>query len=294
MRRKLHSLKLKEGDSVQDHIKQMTEIFNALSVMDAPLSEEDRVIYLLASLPESFGVLVTALEASSTVPTLDVVTEKLLHEERKQREKEESSSSHDEKAMVMPPRRFYGHCYHCGKQGHLKRDCQALRAEGAKGKRKHEVHKAAQEDHECDALIVGHEALQVGVGTSWIVDSGATCHMCNNHSMFVEYENRDERVTLGDGRWLNASGRGTVELMMKLPEGKRRRCRHHDVLFVPGLSYNLLSVSRVSKMGKMANFGESGCQIIDSENKLIACALKYEVFTSWNTSFMSRQTLFSQ
>ena len=46
--RKLHSLRLKEGDSVQDHIRQMTEIFNAFSVVEAPLSEEDRVIYLVA------------------------------------------------------------------------------------------------------------------------------------------------------------------------------------------------------------------------------------------------------
>ncbi len=37
MRRKLHSLRLKEGDSVQDHIKQLIEIFNALSIMNAPL-----------------------------------------------------------------------------------------------------------------------------------------------------------------------------------------------------------------------------------------------------------------
>ena len=41
----------------------MTEVFNALSVMEAPLSEEDQVIYLLASLPDSFGMLVTALKA---------------------------------------------------------------------------------------------------------------------------------------------------------------------------------------------------------------------------------------
>jgi hypothetical protein len=165
--------------SVQDYVKQMTEIFNALSVMDAPLSEEDCVIYLLASLPESFGVLVTALEASATVPTMDVVMERLLHEERKHKEKEESSSQHDEKAMVMQPRRFYGHCYHCGKQGHLKRDCPGFRAEWNKGKRKYEAHKAANEDNDAsdyDALIVGHEALQVGLGSSWIVDSGATCH----------------------------------------------------------------------------------------------------------------------
>ena len=38
---------------------------------------------MLASSPESFGVLVTALEACSEVPKMDVVTERLLHEEQK-------------------------------------------------------------------------------------------------------------------------------------------------------------------------------------------------------------------
>ena len=60
---------------------------------------------------------------------------------------------------------------------------------------------------------------------------------------------------------------------MNLPEGKRR-CKLYDVLFVPGLSYNLLSISKVSKMGKVAKFSESGCQITNSENKLIACMSK--------------------
>ncbi len=65
-----------------------------------------------------------------------------------------------------------------------------------------------------------------------------------------------------------------MELMIKLPEGKRKQCKLHDVVFVPGLSYNLLSISRVSKMGKFAKFSESGCKIMDSKNELIACASK--------------------
>ena len=101
MRRKLHSLRLKESDSVQDHIRQMTEIFNALSVMEAPLSEEDRVIYHLASLPESFGMLVTALEASAEVPKMDVVTERL-HEQRK-------LSSEKKKGAPVLMRRLWQH-----------------------------------------------------------------------------------------------------------------------------------------------------------------------------------------
>ena len=47
LRRKLYSLCLKEGVSVQQHIKKMTEIFEELSVIDDPITEEDRVFYWL-------------------------------------------------------------------------------------------------------------------------------------------------------------------------------------------------------------------------------------------------------
>ena len=51
-------MRLNDGDSVQEHIKIMTELFDALSVAGETVSEEDRVVYLLASLPESYSVLV--------------------------------------------------------------------------------------------------------------------------------------------------------------------------------------------------------------------------------------------
>ena len=83
LRRKLYSLRLRDGDSIQKHIKDMTEIFNELAAIDDPITEEDRVVHLLASLPESYDILVTALEASVEVPKMEIVTERLLHEERK-------------------------------------------------------------------------------------------------------------------------------------------------------------------------------------------------------------------
>ena len=55
-------MKLKEGNSSQAHVKEMTELFDFLSVAGETVSEEDCVVYLLASLPESYNVLVTALE----------------------------------------------------------------------------------------------------------------------------------------------------------------------------------------------------------------------------------------
>ncbi len=52
---------------MQDHIRKMKEVFCALAAIDSPLTEDDKVVYLLASLPDSFSVLVTALEASLDV-----------------------------------------------------------------------------------------------------------------------------------------------------------------------------------------------------------------------------------
>uniref|UniRef100_A0A1X7UF57 Retrovirus-related Pol polyprotein from transposon TNT 1-94 n=1 Tax=Amphimedon queenslandica TaxID=400682 RepID=A0A1X7UF57_AMPQE len=83
LRRRLHSLKLKDGESVQSHIKEMTEIFNDLAIVGDTIVDDDPVVYLLASLPESYDVLVTALEANETFPGMKTVIESLTHEEKK-------------------------------------------------------------------------------------------------------------------------------------------------------------------------------------------------------------------
>ena len=60
LRRRLHTLRLKDGESIQEHIKAITETFNELSVIGDTIEDEDKVVYLLASLPGSYDMLVTA------------------------------------------------------------------------------------------------------------------------------------------------------------------------------------------------------------------------------------------
>ena len=59
----------------------LTELFDVLSVAGETVSEDDRMVCLLANLPESYSVLVTALEVNETVSKLEVVTERILHQE---------------------------------------------------------------------------------------------------------------------------------------------------------------------------------------------------------------------
>ena len=61
---------------------------------------------------------------------------------------------------------------------------------------------------------------------------------------------------------------------MRLPDGKTKRCALHNVLYVPKLSYNLLSVTKVSERGKVIKFDDAGCQILNKNDKLIAVATK--------------------
>ena len=81
LRRKLFSLRLKEGELVQQHVKVMTEVFETLSVIGDPITEEDCVVHLLASLPEAHDMIVTALESSPNVPVMETVIKRLLHNE---------------------------------------------------------------------------------------------------------------------------------------------------------------------------------------------------------------------
>ena len=75
-------------------------------------------MHLLASLPESFDMLVTALEASAEVPKLETVTEHLLHEERKLKEKSSGNIDGGYGAKAFIGKQRYNNkgpkCYHCG------------------------------------------------------------------------------------------------------------------------------------------------------------------------------------
>ena len=53
--------------------------------------------------------------------------------------------------------------------------------------------------------------------TEWIIDSGATCHVCHDRSLFTELQNLKQPldIILGDGHTLKATGCGTVILMLE-------------------------------------------------------------------------------
>ena len=172
LRRKPDLLLLKVGEPVQEHIRKMTEIFEELSVVEDPVFKEDKVVHLLASLPDCFGVLVTALKANSeTILKMDVVTERLLHEERKLKENGIVPVTDVDPKALAAERQSKRHlitCHFCRKPGHIKHECwklaqlQAAKGAGKKAERfKHAENSATRKRADesvssDDALMIGH------------------------------------------------------------------------------------------------------------------------------------------
>ena len=257
LRRQLYSMKLNEGGSLRVHLKSLIELFGELAVVGDAIGDEDKVINLLASLPDEYSTLVTALEALDQVPSWDVVTEKLMHMQDKVKTKEEETALITAKKQVQ--------CYFCKKVGHIKRNCFKYQAELARNNASAAVVKEDIRDSEC-TLLVTNDNMNIH---SWVIDSGATQHMCYDKSMFSYIESNGMpplQVKVGDGRALRVEGKGSITLKSNLPGQKIGVFELHDVLYVPLLSFNLVSVSQATNNGKLCKFNNDICEIFDKNN----------------------------
>ena len=114
-----------------------------------------------------------------------------------------------------------------------------------------QVNAAGVKDTECSSdsenigLVVQHPTLSLSGKATWIIDSGATSHICNDQSLFVEYESLKTplKVTLGDGYEIDAIRRGVVMPNSVLPSGESKRFNLQNVLYVPRLSFNLQTLA---------------------------------------------------
>ena len=79
---------------------------------------------------------------------------------------------------------------------------------------------------------------------------------------------------MGDGHALSATEAGNVTLEIILENGKTKRCRLHNVVYEPKLAYNLLSISKVTKLGKRVEFYSNDSQIFDQDDKVVAVCVR--------------------
>ena len=86
----------------------------------------------------------------------------------------------------------------------------------------------------------------------WVVDSGASKHMMGYKESFVNMSEHESphKVTLGDD--YQNSIKGSEEASYKIYSGKYLKMK--DVLYVPGLKKNIISISSLEAKGMRVSF----------------------------------------
>ena len=84
--------------------------------------------------------------------------------------------------------------------------------------------------------------LLTDAGTDWVADTGATRHMTPHRHWFSSYAPFSVPIRLADNKVIHSTGKGTVCFQPLLNGKPQRLLEFHDVLHVPALRSNLLSV----------------------------------------------------
>ncbi|NEY13661.1 hypothetical protein DDE04_09175, partial [Bifidobacterium pseudocatenulatum] len=144
-------------------------------------------------------------------------------------------------------------CYHCGKEGHYKRECRALKKNqnGNGESKKEEGTTAVASDGEtyiiCDEAYVNFTCQD----STWVADTGASFHVTPHRDFFSSYTTGDySYVRMGNGQSCKIVGIGDVcletELGCKL---LLKKVRH-----VPEIRLNLISTGQLDDEGYSNEF----------------------------------------
>lgn len=190
--KRICDLKFQEGDDIEDHLVEFESLFEKLANAGTKLDDDLQVILVFRSLPSSFDALTTTLEnRSEDELTLALVKDKIINEVQKRK----GTVPADSAVLKVAGKSKSIVCHHCQKVGHKKRDCriwqkqsqdEVSRSEKSVAKEtkkfaKQQANARKTESTEEDFVFSARE----GPVTKWIVDSGASSHMCANRKFFV-------------------------------------------------------------------------------------------------------------
>ncbi|KAL6312302.1 hypothetical protein AAG906_014654 [Vitis piasezkii] len=220
--------KMEEGTQVRTHVLKMMSY---------------SVEMVLNTLPPVFDTAETIIKQGAAPVVLNIERASSSVQKKGKKKKNvkpnNNGAANGVNGVVKKPK---GKCFHCKQPGHWKLQCPTWLAKKKQG---------TSPFH----LLVVETCLAVLTTHQWCVDSGATNHVCNSLQGFQETRQLSKgevNIFLGDGTEVAVLAVGNIALNFK----NNRTLILKNVLYVPSIRRNLISVSSLSKNGYSVCFNE--------------------------------------
>ncbi|XP_067614368.1 transcriptional activator cubitus interruptus-like [Eurosta solidaginis] len=228
--KKLVRFRFDAGKKLAMQMNEFSNILNKLTSIGVEVPEDLLCCcLLLCSLPDKMDSFVVAIESTDSLPTFEQLKE---FWKRKGGEMKNLAVT-----MRVYFQRIPAGGEKVGKKerqsaipGHIKSQCKATKKEAVMGMSSH---------------------ANLRDSNMWALDSGACSHMCNDLKVFSKIEGCEQTVTLASGDFVVAKGIGSVNIKRKM-----RSIRFTEVLYVPNLHGNFLSVSKILEHGYFVQFNK--------------------------------------
>jgi len=233
---------------VESHVRQLTDAKKTIG-------DDERIAVMLSGLPSKFNTVITMFKSrTNDKRTVTQLQRDLIDAEQLMQKTDEGTVAlaatakntvgKNAKTDGKPKQKKF-RCYACGKMGtHYARDCKT-RSDNEKTKQ--DQHRDTNEEAKAYTAVVTQEIkliMQDDVTNVWTADSGCNTHVTSRRDWLVNFkEETGATLTVGGGRQLPVLGRGRVNISA-YANGKWIATKIREVLYVPELGHNLLSVSK--------------------------------------------------
>ncbi|XP_052484500.1 uncharacterized protein LOC128039849 [Gossypium raimondii] len=235
LRRDFENLKMKDEETVKQYSDRIMAVVNSIRLLGEKFSEARIVEKVMSTLPER------------RKPDAARSSDQLCRHCKR--------AGHPEDRCWFRPDAV---CQHCKKKGHVEKVCK-----NRSKPRQNQFHQQKAEarvpeessDQEEQVFAASCAANQKKGSKGWLLDSGCTNHMSPDETIFKTLDRTCKtKVKIGNGQFINAEGRGDV-LIYTLTGGKIIS----NVLLVPKINRNLLSITQLLKKGYSVVFKEKEC-----------------------------------
>lgn len=236
---------MEPGQRVSDYVAKVEFIAKKLRNSGASLNEETLISKVVTGLSQEYKHFMTSwMGTPAAERTFNNLLPRLLAEESIIKPEQKKETVAMKMTANSKPKNFKKKdivCHHCGKKGHIKRDCRALKRETA-------AETAGQEDKKKFAIMARTTATRHNSG--WLVDSGASSHMTSDRNVLDNYKALPKKVPIkvGNSEYVYGVGTGSITVISTVDD-EQFEVTISDVMHVPGISDNLFSAGMADEKG---------------------------------------------